>query len=148
MNEQLQSAVTKILERAISGIDSSVEFMQAELPDVIEQLLVWYAVKGALLSLIGFILITLSLVIVVKSFKSKPEMTDNFKPSILWVRGSYSWNRNEVVARGEACFLIGLCSLVMFIIGILMFCTNLMEPIQILVAPKIWLMEYAANMVK
>lgn len=148
MNEQLQSAVTKILERAISGIDSSVEFMQAELPDVIEQLLMWYAVKGALLSLIGFILITLSLVIVVKSFKSKPEMTDNFKSSVLWVRGSYTWNRDEVVARDEACFLIGLCSLAMFIIGILMFSTNLMEPIQILVAPKIWLMEYAANMVK
>ena len=38
MNEQLQGAVANILEKAIAGIDSSVEFMQAELPDVVEQL--------------------------------------------------------------------------------------------------------------
>jgi len=43
MNEQLQTAVVEILNRAISGIDASVDFMQAELPEVIEQLLLWYA---------------------------------------------------------------------------------------------------------
>ena len=56
MNEQLQGAVVQILERAISGIDSSVEFMQAELPDVIEQLLLWYGVKGLIECLIGIVI--------------------------------------------------------------------------------------------
>ena len=53
MKENLQNALVEILNRAISGIDSSVAFMQAELPDVISQLLTWYAVKSATYSLFG-----------------------------------------------------------------------------------------------
>lgn len=40
MNEQLQQALATILNKSIEGIDAGVEFMQAELPEVIEQLLI------------------------------------------------------------------------------------------------------------
>ena len=62
MKENLQNALVEILNRAISGIDSSVAFMQAELPDVISQLLTWYAVKSATYSLFGILIIITYLV--------------------------------------------------------------------------------------
>lgn len=42
MNEQLQVALAQLLGKTIGGIDSSVAFVQSELPDVIQQLLMWY----------------------------------------------------------------------------------------------------------
>ena len=114
MNEQLQNAVATILERAITGIDSSVDFMQAELPEVIEQLLMWYAVKGVILTFIGFALMV---------------------PFIFVVRK---------ITSEDIKILTGIVSF----LGFLIVLSNIMEPIQIWIAPKIWLMEYAASIVK
>lgn len=56
MNEQLQQALATILGKTMEGIDASVAFMQAELPDVIQQLLLWYGVKSAIMCTLGFII--------------------------------------------------------------------------------------------
>ena len=69
MNEQLQGALVEILNRTISGIDASVGFMEAQLPDVIEQLLMWYAVKGVLYALVGVAWVTLFAVILRKAIR-------------------------------------------------------------------------------
>ena len=147
MNEQLQGAVAQILERAISGIDSSVEFMQAELPDVIEQLLLWYAAKGVMFFIFGLILLVSGVLIFVKSIKSRPIMSEDFKPSLLWKRGEYSWNRDEVSANEPGWSLVCLSSIAMISFG-LGGLPSILDSIQIWIAPKIWLMEYAATLVK
>ena len=128
MNEQLQGAVAQILERAISGIDSSVDFMQAELPDVIEQLLMWHAVKGALLTLIGVAIMFVMLKVDYKLFK-KIDSDDSMDAM------------DTVMFYG----LFGSFARLLYFIPIMMI--NI-EWLQIWIAPKIWLMEYAANLVK
>ena len=127
MNEQLQGAVAKILERAISGIDSSVEFMQAELPDVIEQLLLWYGVKGLTECLIGMALFIIMIKIDLHAFKK--------------MKDSSHFDSVEMLLFNGVCGSLLRC--------VYFYPISLMniEWLQIWVAPKIWLMEYAAKLV-
>ncbi|AUR83515.1 TMhelix containing protein [Vibrio phage 1.036.O._10N.286.45.C3] len=125
MNEQLQGAVAQILERAISGIDSSVEFMQAELPDVIEQLLMWYAVRSALFFIAG-----VSLLILIP---------------FLWRKWIVKCENSGNYCDGLDLYVIpALLSIIPFFTSILILD---IEWLQIWIAPKIWLMEYAAKLV-
>ncbi|MFC4275553.1 hypothetical protein [Achromobacter aloeverae] len=48
MNDQLQKALANLLGRATQGVDAGVSFLQAQLPDVIQQLLVWKLVASLL----------------------------------------------------------------------------------------------------
>ncbi|CAH9015585.1 putative TMhelix containing protein [Vibrio phage 466E53-1] len=134
MNEQLQGAVAQILERAISGIDSSIDFMQAELPDVIEQLLLWYAVSNVIYTLLGLFILYASY-----WFIKKPKPTED---NWLWY-----WIEREGRHGLTAECVFGIFTLFPGICGFIL-STNIMKSIQIWVAPKIWLMEYAANLVK
>ncbi|AUR98022.1 TMhelix containing protein [Vibrio phage 1.246.O._10N.261.54.E10] len=141
MNEQLQNAVATILERAITGIDSSVDFMQAELPEVIEQLLMWYAVKGVILIFIGFALM-IPFIFVARKITStdiKEATCDSF-----WVT-HYDRLENSL---GAGAMILSMLTGIASFFGLLIILANIMEPIQIWIAPKIWLMEYAASIVK
>lgn len=141
MNEQLESAVVKILERAISGIDSGVEFMQSELPDVIDQLLTWYLAKGVITAIIGLLFI-IQLVILVKIYLKKD--IKGAKSDSFWV-DHYDHIDNSM---GMGAFLAFVFSGMLSIIGLIMFFSSIFEVVKIWVAPKIWLMEYAALLVK
>lgn len=128
MNEQLQNAVATILERAISGIDSSVEFMQAELPEVIEQLLMWYGIKSSIIALVGLLLLFVMVKFDISMFKR--------------IRSDKSNDSFEIVMMYG---VIGTLCRVAYLVPYLMI--NL-DWLQIWIAPKIWLMEYAATIVK
>lgn len=141
MNEQLQQALTTILNKTIDGIDTGVAFMQSELPDVIEQLLMWYAVKGLVLVFIGFIL-TIPLLVFLKIL-SKKDIQSGDRDSF-WV-SYYNYSSNQL-GMGASFTLAALC--LPTGIGVTMFFVNLMTPIQIWIAPKIWLIEYAASLAK
>ncbi len=41
MNEQANKILADLLQKASNGIDAAVSFSQAQIPDVIHQLLVW-----------------------------------------------------------------------------------------------------------
>jgi hypothetical protein len=45
MNEQLQQAITKMIEKALSDLDAGAEFLAGEIQDVVMQLMLWHGVK-------------------------------------------------------------------------------------------------------
>ncbi|NYT67940.1 hypothetical protein [Pusillimonas noertemannii] len=124
MNEQLQTALAEILARATQGIDAGTQFLSAQLPDVIQQLLVWKAVMSGLLfslSIAGFIGVTIAIVRV-------------------WRNTDFWDGENMPPAALVAfflCFLYGLPSLAWSL-----------DWLQIWIAPKIYLIEYAASLAK
>ena len=126
MKENLQNALVEILNRAISGIDSSVAFMQAELPDVISQLLTWYAVKSATYSLFG-ILIIITYLVGWKMWIKRCE-NNSISPDVI-----------------ELFAFPALLGMLPFLTAV---CMIDLQWLQIWIAPKIWLMEYAAELVK
>lgn len=116
MNDELQKALAAMLSKTTSAVEAGVGFLQAELPDVIQQLLMWNMVKSAV-----FFSLWLGLSVLLVWFARR------------------AWRNGEVevvaFAGGGATFAV------IFLLG------NL-DWLQILVAPKVYLIEYAASLAK
>ena len=120
MNEQLQNALAEILGKTLNGIDAASSFVVAELPDVIQQLLMWYAIKGFLLFAVGITLIPM------------------YYKFCRWAYVKSENNPDSIPV-----FLVFSC----IPFGATLFLFNL-DWLQIIIAPKIWLIEYASELVK
>jgi hypothetical protein len=46
MNEQANKILVELLQKAANGIDAAVSFSQAQIPEVVHQLLVWKFTKA------------------------------------------------------------------------------------------------------
>lgn len=118
MNEQLQNALADILIKATETAEKAGEFVLTELPDVVQQLLWWKFAESVLLTLIGFAVL----------------------PAVFFVRRKYS----EDSSFDEVFFWI-VASMPCVVAVILIFHLGWL---QILIAPKVYLIEYAAELVR
>lgn len=129
MNEQLQNALAEIIQKATTGIDAATEFLAAEMPDVVYQLLLWYGVKSAIMCALGAALI------------------------LLWL---YAWCKFSGPCKGinlthfeDEVSPHFMASLAVMWIPLALSASMLnLDWLQIAIAPKIWLIEYAATLVK
>ena len=131
MNEELQKALAELLGKANEGIDAASGFLAAELPEVIQQLLIWHGVWSFILFFIAVILIPSSFMVVFKVLKGK-DIEDH------WANASSQY---------DPMSLNGLFSLISGVVGIMFgfACLNF-KWLQIWIAPKVWLLEYAAKL--
>ena len=125
MNETLQKAVAVMIEKAISGIDTAANFLAAEIPDVIHQLLMWNLTYSFLKASLCF-----AIVVAIVYFAYHGEKK-------LHAEGDHgSKGLPTFVA---AVLIVGpFCGL----------CSSVTEALKIWIAPKVWLIEYAAELVK
>lgn len=135
MTDQMQNVLAGLIEQAVASVDAAVEFSKAEIPQVIEQLLIWKFAQSSvytLLALAIFVAIYFGWKRVIAAVKAEIEK----HPS--------SYNRSEAVmfalpvGAGLATFLSGALAVAWF---------NLTW-LQILVAPKLYLLEYGARLLK
>lgn len=126
MNEQLQNALALILGKTVTAAQAGAEFLMAELPDVIHQLLIWKAIMSGLQSLLA---ITLTVVGVYGYYRL-------FK----WDMKNSSYGE-----KGFPSFLGGIAGVAVLTAAGFLFS---MDWLQILIAPKIYLIEYAASLTK
>ena len=128
MNEQLQTALLEIITKVTKGVDSSVDFLSAEIPDVVRQLLMWYAVKGAILCMIGVAVVVIWVTVEVKVVKHlKAERVDHD----VWFLGY--WMLGSIARLAPSFSALTTLNL---------------DWLQIWVAPKIWLIEYVSSLAK
>ena len=120
MNEELQKALGELLSKANNGINTAGEFLAAELPDVIQQLLMWHSLKSCIYGVLFSFVLAISIYGLVRGWRAMVDDID-YTPG----------------------FLCGLVAVAMSsIITFKCFSTALM----IWVAPKVWLLEYAAKL--
>ncbi|MDA6225065.1 hypothetical protein OSK11_24985, partial [Escherichia coli] len=55
MEEQANKILVELLQKASNGIDAAVSFSQAQIPDVVHQLLLWNMVDSLIKTLIAWI---------------------------------------------------------------------------------------------
>lgn len=132
MNEQLQQALTAILNKTMSGVDAGVSFLSAEIPDVIHQLLLWKIVSNSLLTLFGFCLLFASHRLIRRALRNQAE------------EAAKGWALQQDGRYIAPYILGGISGLVGCIISI----GNGLNALQIWIAPKIYLIEYAASLTK
>lgn len=122
MNDELQKALAEILNKTLKGVDAGVSFLQQELPEVIQQLLIWHAVESALLCL------SLLLISALCTWVAKK----------IWVGGKKEGLDGEWFA-----IIPGFIS-----VAFATFAINTTTWLKILIAPKLYLVEYAASLIK
>lgn len=127
MEEQAQQALAQLLERAVSGIDATVAFSQAQIPDVVQQLLLWHTVSSALWSLLAVALLL-------------PPVFGYW-----WLIRVY---RRGDLSADDTTFIAGFGGLItVFILATSLMIVDL-SWLKIMLAPKLYLLEYAAELVK
>ena len=134
-NDQLQQSLSQILEQAVSGVQAGVSLLSAELPDVIHQLLLWKMIESLIWCFVGIFFTVGALRWIVKNSgrgkedgrKYKETLThDDLGDIALW-----------------SPILIGL----LLTIAVIACFTINITWLQILIAPKVYLIEYAASLV-
>lgn len=128
MNEQAQKVLTDLLQRAVTGVDKAVDFSQAQIPDVIHQLLVWNFTSSILFQL-------LALFFVAFYFWSGRKAIDKIQ------NGPYDDLGDTFCMMWLTC---GGIASTLLTVG---FFFNF-DWLKIWLAPKLYLLEYATSLVK
>lgn len=123
MNKVLEEAIVTTITKATETAGKAVDFLSAEIPDVIKQLIQWKIAENGFLVVLALSFLILWFTKLASYLFKKAEEDE---PFVFFVIGGW--------------VLAGL-SLVLVVCGSL-------ELIQLVVAPKVWLIEYAAHLVK
>lgn len=141
MNEQMQGALVKIIEKAISGIDVATGFLSSEIPDVIHQLLVFNMVSSLLYLFFGVAILS----------------------ACAYCLFRFSFDYYSSCRSGDSCWchdgstyapITGLGALavsISILIGVFLIFLTIscaVDVAKIYFAPKIWLIEYVSEMAR
>ncbi|HIF3244776.1 TPA: hypothetical protein ACXZU9_005049 [Salmonella enterica] len=149
MEEQANKILVELLQKASNGIDAAVSFSQAQIPDVVHQLLLWNMVDSLIKTLIAILTIPLVLWFMKKQCQ-RVEIGKIGNEGYSWERGNPKYRQTMVLdSKGEINFLILPLAgvLIMWGIFIINTVTNMVW-LKIWLAPKLYLIEYAASLVK
>ena len=124
MDEELENTANEALRLIIDNAASAKEFILSELPDVVQQILAWKAVESIAYCVFGAIILMVI-------------------PAILYPQ----WRlRKEILHSGCEIFTIfNLFLLIPLACGIK---TMNLDWLQIWIAPKVYLIEYASELIK
>ncbi|MGL5582080.1 MAG: hypothetical protein ACRDCE_14150 [Cetobacterium sp.] len=136
MNDQLQQALLKIIDKTQAGVDASVEFLGKEIPDVVQQLLMYKTVEMSVSVFLAVAFIIAGVVVLRKT------RTD-FVNECSWVHDGTTYA--PLTFGGICASVLGVCTL---FISLLCLINTIYGLVKIVVAPKIWLIEYAASLAK
>ena len=135
MNEQLQLAVSTLIQTSLNAIDKGTTFLSNQIPEVIQQLLLWKAVASFIEFSSGIFIIGGIFAWLIYQYK-------------YWTTTvTTEWGKKKVRLLDDA----GPFSLLnIFLIIPLLYgssCINLIW-LQIWIAPKLYLIEYAKDFLK
>ena len=135
MNEQLQLAVSTLIQTSLNAIDKGTTFLSNQIPEVIQQLLLWKAIASFIEFSSGIFIIGGIFAWLIYQYK-------------YWTTTIESkWGEKKVRFLSET----GPFSLLnIFLIFPLLYgssCINLIW-LQIWIAPKLYLIEYAKDFLK
>ena len=112
----------KLMEKLLEWLNRSDAFLSAQVPDMIQQLLRWQLIKASIGGVFGLLIIIVVL---------------------------YAWRKGllELVKKdSEPFFLIVFGGIVPVIAGTIVLAVNSLTVLQILIAPKVYLIEYVHNL--
>lgn len=153
MNEQLQQALLEILKGVTSGINTAKDFLLAETPEVIQQLLLWKLWESVFEIVVGGVIVGLTTFAICRcvkhislSFKAnRAYQATNDRQKELEAKAEEDFHDVRAIAYGAVMVIGGLVSLIG---GLpLLYCST-KTALQIWLAPKLYLIEFSASLVK
>lgn len=147
----LQDSLVAIIQQVQSGVSAGVSFLSQEIPDVIRQLLLWKLIESA--SMAGILLISF-LTGLILFIKGVNYIVQFVKYDTIYynntgdVEAQARLSRDEVQPRAIIYGILGTVGVILCVATFVNSIPHIMTAIQIYVAPKVWLIEYAASLVK
>lgn len=149
----LQTSLSEIIQYTVTSVKDGMDFLKDQIPDVVHQLLMWKLVSSGVSFTIYLIAFIIALVCLKKAIGHLTK----------YIRGEGLWQNSELpieeqrkgklmMKEAESSLPFVAAQGFYFIIATLAFFAGgldrLQEILQISIAPKIYLIEYAASMVK
>lgn len=163
----LQDSLVSIITQVQSGVQSGVSFLQAEIPDVIRQLLVWKAVEASIWAGMHLLLVIAGVAAFINCYKviNEQNRLEAIESAADSARDAVGRHHDTFAALNQAYTdanaastghlsrtVIGcIIGIIWTVVGIISLCNiwdHIMTVAQIHLAPKVWLIEYAASLVK
>ena len=142
MNEQLQAQFVHILQSVSESAVAAKDFVLAELPDVVQQTMNWYLFKSLFSNFIALISICFAVYLVVKLC----QVPKDFASANKFQRWSYDFYNNGDVKELSPASLVPMIAIILCFI---IFCVKInLDCIKIIIAPKLWLIEYTTAILK
>ncbi|EEW5488926.1 MULTISPECIES: hypothetical protein [Escherichia] len=149
MQEEANKILVDLLKKASDGIDSAIVFSQAQIPDVVHQLLVWNMVDSLIKTLIAISTIPLVIWFVKKQckkveigkFDNEGRSCDNGQPKY---KTTMIWESDGKLSG----FVLPLVALFILWFSFIISVVANMTWLKIWLAPKLYLIEYAASLIK
>ena len=135
MNEQLQLAVSTLIQTSLNAIDKGTTFLSNQIPEVIQQLLLWKAIASFIEFSSGIFLIGGIFTWLIYQYK-------------YWtteIEGTYKRKELRIEEDRGSLSLLNIFLIIPLIYG--SSCINLIW-LQIWIAPKLYLIEYAKDFLK
>lgn len=149
MQEEANKILVDLLKKASDGIDSAIAFSQAQIPDVVHQLLVWNMVDSLIKTLIAISTIPLVIWFMKKQYQ-KVEIGKFDNEGWSWEKGNPKYKPTMIwESNGEISFLIlPLAAVFVLWVSFIIAVVTNMTWLKIWLAPKLYLIEYAASLIK
>jgi hypothetical protein len=144
MNPATENALKEFLDKLNNGIDQTVTFGSEQIPDVIQQLLMWSVVEGIVSGLFGLFLLVLTFWAAWRFGWKKTPAPDSTKDHPRFVETLIRNIRGDL---HEVCLVLSVVQFGATIVS-LAYILDFMIPLQIWLAPKLFLLEYAAELAK
>jgi hypothetical protein len=140
MTPELEKCLVELTQSILNAADKIKASAEYQVPDYIHQLLVWHSVK----SLIMFAVAMMFIAIAVKSAKKAWDLLKEGKNRLDGLEDL----EDRTIEDGECVAKIMfscIVTVVFFCLG--MYCSNITW-LNIWLAPKVWLVEYATTLLK
>ncbi|QHJ81932.1 MAG: hypothetical protein [Bacteriophage sp.] len=166
-SQGLEGALVDIIQQVSGGVKQGVDFLQAEVPDVIRQLLVWKAVEAGIWAALHLLLIIAGIAAFANGYKviveqnrleaietaaeNARDAASRHHESFLSLNSAHTTAYAEAQAHISKTVIGCIIGAIWTIVGIVSMCNiwgHIMTVAQIYLAPKVWLIEYAASLVK
>ena len=135
MNEQLQLAVNTLIQTSLNAIDKGTTFLSNQIPEVIQQLLLWKAVAS-------FIEFSFGIFIIGGIFAW---LIYQYKYWTTTIETEWGTTKQRISLEEGPLALLNIFCVIPLVYG--SSCINLIW-LQIWIAPKLYLIEYAKDFLK
>lgn len=139
INDNLQNAVAQVLLAAIQTAKQTGDWVKGQLPGIVHQLLTWNLISDCLTILFTLLLVGIFALSLKRFFSSYKKEKEVYK-------GCFDITDMPYYGFPWACWLLfdGIFTAVFIIASVL----DIYDAFEIWFAPKVWLLEYAAHLLK
>jgi len=128
----LENALVAIINQVTTGIDTSVTFLSTQIPDIIQQLLLWKLIDKLMWTSVELSAMTFCIIVSIKLY---------YKGKTYIPKNPYDTDQSDIYCMSLGIFILGLFFLIVTLL-------DLTVILQIWLAPKVYLIEYAHGLLK